>query len=198
MSKYILAYDMCCFLSCTRYSLWVYQCSLVYRFMINLFSIYKKALLIPRNGLDELPDITLFGLLIYWNDLQLSSHVFPTEINCWWMKLVRDRGSCAAFGISGKDGVPASKKWCQEGSCPWWALLLLWVGRTKGDRLCSVLPPKHARTPCKAKLMKPPAARGCPTLQAALLVNMLDMYVSGIRSMETSAIFRDCFCSSAC
>lgn len=77
MSKYILAYDMLCFLSCTRYSLWVYQCSLVYRFMINLFSIYKKALLIPRSGLDELPDTTLFGLLIYWNDLQLSSHAFP-------------------------------------------------------------------------------------------------------------------------
>lgn len=45
--------------------------------MINLFSIYKKALLIPRSGLGELPDTTLFGLIIYLNDLQLSSHAFP-------------------------------------------------------------------------------------------------------------------------
>lgn len=45
--------------------------------MINLFSIYRKAFLTPRSGLDELPDTALFGLLIYWNDLQLSPHAFP-------------------------------------------------------------------------------------------------------------------------
>lgn len=49
-------------------------------------------------------------------------------INHWWMKLVRHRGSLAAFGISGKDGGPASKKWCQERSCASWILLLLWQG----------------------------------------------------------------------
>lgn len=154
MSKYILAYDMLCFLSCTRYSLWVYQCSLLYRFMINLFSIYKKDLLIPRSGLDELPDTTLLRLLIYWNDLQLSSHVFPEHNrNHLLMNEVGDRQGClAAFGIFGKDGVPASKKWCQEGSCPWWALLMLWGGQMKGDRLCPCCI-KTWRTSHKAKLI---------------------------------------------
>jgi len=61
----------------------------------------------------------------------------------------------------------------------------------------SVLPPKHERTPCKAKLMQSPVVLGCPWLQAAPLVNMLDMYLSGRQSMETSAVFRNCFCSSA-
>lgn len=62
--------------------------------MINLFSIYKKALLIPRSGLDELPDTTLFGLLIYWNDLQLSSHAFPEHNrNQLSMNEVRETGA---------------------------------------------------------------------------------------------------------
>lgn len=120
MRKYILAYDMLCFLSCTHYSLWVYQCLLVYRFMINLFSIYKKALLIPRSGLDELPDTTLFGLLIYWNDLQLSSLAFPEwKRNQLLLDLERDRECFADFRISSKMESQSAKNGVRRETLSW-------------------------------------------------------------------------------
>lgn len=200
MSKYILAYDMLCFLSCTRYSLWVYQCSLVYRFMINLFSIYKKALLIPRSGLDELPDTTLFGLLIYWNDLQLSSHVFPEHNrNQPLMNEVSERqGQSCSFWDLGQGWSPSQQEMVSGEKLPLMGTAAVLGRANEKGQTVFVLPPKHGRTPCKAKLTQSLVALGYPRLQTASLVNMLDMYVSGVQSMETSAMFRDCFCSSAC
>lgn len=88
--------------------------------MINLFSIYKKALLIPRSGLDELPDTTLFGLLIYWNDLQLSSLAFPEwKRNQLLLDLERDRECFADFRISSKMESQSAKNGVRRETLSW-------------------------------------------------------------------------------
>lgn len=138
MSKYIPAYDMLCFLSCTCYSLWVYQCSLVYRFMINLFSIYKKALLIPRSGLDELPDAALLGLLIYWNDLQLSPRAFPEHnTNQLLMNEVSERqGQSGNFWDLGQGWSPSQREIVSGGKLPVTGTAAALSREMKEDRLC--------------------------------------------------------------
>lgn len=106
-----------------------------------------------------------------------------TGITCRWMKFVRDRDSLAAPGNSGKQTVPDRKKWCLERSCISWALLLLWVG------FCA---PIETRMQSRAQILQSPAYA-----MAALLENIPDMYLPGIKWMETSAVFWDCSYSSA-
>lgn len=167
MRKYILAYDMLCFLSCTHYSFWVYQFFLVYRFMINLFSIYKKALLIPRSGLDELPDVALFGLLIYWNDLQLSSLAFPEwKRNQLLMNSVRDRECFADFRTSSRMESQSAKNGVRRKTVLDWPCCCFESKWKRRDGLCSHqnVQGHHAR-PSSWSLHCPgvPMATGSPT-----------------------------------
>lgn len=199
MSKYILAYDMLCFLSCTRYSLRVYQCSLVYRFMINLFSIYKKALLIPRSGLGEYTRhyliwpaylFELFAIIIpclswaqqkstadKWSSWETGSCVF---LGSW----ARMKSQTARNDIGGESALDGHSCCFEQGN--------------EGGQNCACAPTKtHEDTmqgrahgaSCPAGL---PMATGSPSCEYVTYAHVWH------QSVETSGIFSDCFHSSAC